>query len=118
MVDILVASTWRLDNKRALHRAGSARAMTETERVEDDKFVWRQGRAEVSVVRDGDQWKVLYSTAGRLFGPRQVLYEQKHRFAKHAAWDVMARVIRISQNEDEGVRVAKAAARWMAELGL
>ncbi len=116
MVDILVASTWRSDSMRAVPRAGSARVITETERIDDDTFVWRQGRAEVSVVRDGDQWKVLYSTAGRLFGPRTVLYEQRHRFAKHAAWDVMARVIRISQSEEEGVRVARSAARWMAEL--
>ena len=118
MVDILVASTWRLDTKRALHRAGGARPMADTERVEEERFAWRQGRAEVAVHRDGDQWKVVYSTSGRLFGPRQVLYEQRHRYIKHAAWDVMARVIRVSQDEDEGVRVAKSAARWMTELGL
>lgn len=79
-------------------------------------FVWHQGRAEVSLRRDGPSWVVVYTTAGRLLGPRQVLYEGRHHRATHAAWDVMARVIRASRDEAEGLRAAQGAARWMRNV--
>jgi hypothetical protein len=81
-------------------------------------FIWRQGRAEVTLVRAENGWMVVYTSAGRLLGPRQKLYEGRHRRATHAAWDVMARVIRASRDEEEGMRVAKRAAQWMRALGL
>lgn len=76
-------------------------------------FVWRHGRSEVSVRRQGESWTVAYTAVGRLLGPRQVLYEKNHQRATHAAWDVMARVIRVSRDESEGMRAAQDAARWM-----
>ncbi|HEV2106656.1 MAG TPA: hypothetical protein VGR16_00175 [Thermomicrobiales bacterium] len=80
-----------------------------------DAFVWRYGRSEVIVRREEAGWVVLYTSAGRLLGPRQLLYEGRHRQATHAAWDVMARVVRASRDEAEGVRVAQDAARWMRQ---
>lgn len=81
----------------------------------DDAFVWRHGRADVTLTREGDQWKVVYAAVGRLLGPRQTLYEMQHRRADLAAWDFMARVIHASRNESLGVQVACNAARWMSD---
>jgi hypothetical protein len=81
--------------------------------VENDTFVWREGRAEVSVAREGDFWNVLHTSTGRLLGPRLILYSERHKDAKHAAWDVMARVIRVSSDEDKGLIVARSAVKWM-----
>jgi len=91
--------------------------MAESMRSEVDQFSWRQGKFELTVNRDGDHWRVLTTSSGRLFGPRQVLYDARHRFAKHAAWDVMACVIRTTSSEEEGVRAGRSAARWMRDAG-
>ena len=32
---------------------------------------------------------------------------------QHAAWDVMARVIRACRDEEEGLRVGRSAAQWL-----
>ena len=82
-------------------------------RPTEEGFIWRSGRSEVKVRREGDSWTVVYSAVGRLMGPRQVLYEKHHQRATHAAWDVMARVIRVSRDEAEAMRAAQDAARWM-----
>ena len=81
-------------------------------------FVWRQGRAEVRLAREGSAWMVVYTAAGRLMGPRQVIYQARHRRADHAAWDMMARVIRACRDEDEGLRVGRSAAQWMRTAGI
>jgi len=78
-----------------------------------DKFVWRNGRDLVTLSKAGDSWLVSCLTQGKLMGPRQKVYEAMHRQAKFAAWDVMAKVISVSHNEDEGVEVAVQAAQWM-----
>lgn len=78
-----------------------------------DQFVWRQGRAEVTLERAGGAWSVVYTSAGRLLGPRQILYRGSHKVMQHAAWDVMARVIRACRDEDEGLRVGRSAAQWL-----
>ena len=78
-----------------------------------ESFVWRSGRAEVTLSPAGDGWAVVYTAAGRLLGPRQVLYQGRHREANYAAWDVMARVVLASRDEDEGVRVGRSAAQWI-----
>ncbi len=88
------------------------------ERAAGNAFVWRQGRTEVTLGRDGNAWSVVCTSAGKLLGPRQVTYEARHRRAKHAAWDVMARVIRICHDEEEGVRVGRNAAQWMRDAGI
>ena len=113
-MDILLASTWRLDGFTRFARGGGA-VLADSERVTALQYIWRQGRVEVVVERHDDVWKVVSTTTGRLFGPRQVLYEASHKLAKHAAWDVMACVIRASKNEDEGVNAGREAARWMKE---
>jgi len=83
------------------------------EREQTDTFVWKQGKALVTLAKAGDSWQVSCLTQGRLMGPRQKIYEAMHRQAKFAAWDVMAKVISVSHNEEEGVQVAVRAAQWM-----
>lgn len=87
--------------------------MAEHTLEEEDAFVWRRGRDIVRLKRDGEGWYVTYQTAGRLLGPQRCVYEARHRIAKHAAWDMMARVINASRNEQEGVEAASMAAKWM-----
>jgi hypothetical protein len=82
-------------------------------REQPDSFVWRQGKDQIRLSRAGDSWQVSFLTQGRLMGPRQTVYEAIHRQAKFAAWDVMAKVISVSHDEEVGVEVAVQAAQWM-----
>lgn len=113
-LDILLASTFRLDGLNRFTRGGGL-GLADSDCGGATQYIWRQGRHDVVVERDGDSWKVLSTTTSRLFGPRHVLYEARHKFARNAAWDVMACVIRASRNEDEGVNAGREAARWMVE---
>lgn len=81
--------------------------------ISGDAFVWRQGRAEVTLAPVGDGWTVVYRSTTRLLGPRQVLYEKRHHDAKLAAWDVLARVVLATHDEDEGLRAGRSAAQWI-----
>jgi len=79
----------------------------------DEEFVWRVGRGEVTLRRAGDAWTVKYTAVGRLLGPRQVLYEALHRDPTHAAWEVMARVVHVTRDEEDGVRAGRSAVQWL-----
>lgn len=81
--------------------------------VGGEVYVWRGGRAEVTLSRADDTWTVVYTSAGRLLGPRQEIYRGQHQDATHAAWDVMARVVLASRDEDEGLRAGQSAAQWI-----
>jgi hypothetical protein len=78
-----------------------------------EAFVWKSDRAEVILTLASDGWIVQYSTVGRLLGPPQVLHEARHKDAKLATWDVMARVQNASNNEAEMVRAGHSAVRWI-----
>lgn len=78
-----------------------------------EAFVWKSDRAEVMLSLASDGWIVQYSTVGRLLGPPQVLHQARHRDAKLATWDVMARVQNASNNEAEMVRAGHSAVRWI-----
>lgn len=77
------------------------------------QFAWRHGKDLVTVTRAGSSWQVAFLTQGRLLGPRTIVYQGLHKQAKYAAWDVMARVINASHDEDEGIAAAMNAAQWM-----
>lgn len=79
----------------------------------EQDFIWRQGRAVVALTWESGVWQVSYLVTSRLLGPRQMLYQGIHKDPKLAAWDVMARVIVASHNENEGIEVAKHAVNWM-----
>jgi hypothetical protein len=80
---------------------------------EGTDFVWRKGKDLVKVSRAGGSWQVACLTQGRLLGPRLCIYQGSHKQAKYAAWDVMARVINASHDEEEGIQAAMNAAQWM-----
>ncbi len=80
------------------------------------QFTWRQGRDMIQLSRAGEAWQVSYQTSGKLLGPRQCVYRATHKTAKFAAWDVMARVISASHDEDAGLQVALRAAQWMRRV--
>ncbi|MCA9876959.1 MAG: hypothetical protein KC442_04245 [Thermomicrobiales bacterium] len=77
-----------------------------------EAFIWKSERAEVSLTYTSDGWVVRYQTMGRLAGPPQVLHQARHRDAKLATWDVMARVNNAS-NEAEMVRAGNSAVQWI-----
>jgi hypothetical protein len=81
--------------------------------VTGESFVWKSDRAEVMLSFSSDGWIVQYSTVGRLLGPPQMLHEARHRDAKLAAWDVMARVQNASNNEQEMIRAGHSAVKWI-----
>ena len=45
--------------------------------------------------------------------PEKVIYSARHTVARHAAWDVMCRVIRATSDEQLGVETGKKAAAWL-----
>ena len=87
------------------------------DREHTDTFIWKQGKDLITVSKAGDSWQVSCLTQGRLMGPRLTVYEATHRQAKFAAWDVMAKVISVSNDEEEGVEVAVRVAQWMRHGG-
>ena len=117
-MDLVLANGWRFERSRQSRWGDGGRWFGMTERTNSNVFVWRQGRDEVRLSYETDGWSVIYVAVGKLLGPRQVMYEARHRRATHAAWDVMARVIRASRDESEGLRVAQMAARWMKAFGI
>ena len=86
-------------------------------RDQDEAFIWKQGKAMVTLTKAGESWQVAFLTQGRLLGPRMKVYEAVHRQAKFAAWDVMARVISVTHDEEVGLDVAVRAAQWMRRSG-
>ena len=80
-------------------------------------FGWRHGRAEVTLERGGNAWCITCTAPSRLIGPRHVTYEARHKRAKMAAWDFMARVTHACKDDEEGVRVGREAALWMRASG-
>ena len=114
MMDVVLATAWRIDGKLVSLRAPGGREVEGSPRSEDNGFVWRRGKVEIALQRESDVWRVTQSTAGRLFGPRILVYEQRHKSVRQAALDFMARVIRETKSEEEGLRVARSAARWMS----
>lgn len=81
-------------------------------------FTWKRGAYEVTLSLTKEGWVVIYSAAGRLLGPPQVIHQARHRDATHAAWDFMARVHLASRDQDEGLRAGRSAAQWIRSLPL
>ena len=113
MMDVVLATAWRFDGKSITLRTPGGRDVDSSPPSEDNGFIWRRGKVEIALTRERDAWRVTQSTSGRLFGPRMSVYEQRHKSNRLAALDFMARVIRETRNEDEGLRVARSASKWM-----
>jgi len=111
-IDQVFTGTWR-GFSRFSWRWLSMAVVSMDEREHANTFVWKQGKDLVTLSKAGESWQVSCLTQGRLMGPRLKIYEAMHRQAKFAAWDVMARVISVTHDEEEGVEVAVRAAQWM-----
>jgi hypothetical protein len=119
MADRLLTLAWRTTEHFMTRDHDGGTEVPQDRDVEvGDAFVWRQGRADVTLRRDGDAWSIVCTSVGRLLGPRQTLYTARHRRADHAVWDVMARVIRVTRDEDQGLHAGCEAARWINQLGI
>lgn len=115
-IDQVLVNTWR-GIFRVNWRWPNMAMFPGDEREKVDAFTWKQGKVMLTLSRAGDSWQVSYLTQGRLMGPRLKVYEATHRQAKFAAWDIMAKVISVTHDEDEGVEVAVRAAQWMRRSG-
>jgi hypothetical protein len=115
-IDQVLVNTWR-GIFRVNWRWPNMAMFPGDEREKVDAFTWKQGKVMLTLSRAGDSWQVSYLTQGRLMGPRLKVYEAIHRQAKFAAWDIMAKVISVTHDEDEGVEVAVRAAQWMRRSG-
>lgn len=115
-IDQVFAGTWR-GLARFNWRWLSMAMFPIDDREQPDTFVWKQGKDLVTLSKAGESWQVSCLTQGKLMGPRQTIYEATHRQAKFAAWDVMAKVISVTHDEETGVQVAVRAAQWMRRSG-
>lgn len=115
LADVLVSSSWRSGEVPAV---ASPRAhltlLPSPSGGQVSIFRWRQGRHTVTLCREEASWVVRVTSTGRLFGPTVAVYEERHADERYACWDVMARVIRATQDEDEGVRAGRDAAAWVS----
>ena len=112
-MDVVISSGWRSSSTTIgldPIDEGIARPIAA---ASGDVFTSKHGRFEITLSQDRDGWLVQYSSSGRLFGPREVIYSARHTVARHAAWDVMCRVIRATSDEALGVEVGKQAASWL-----
>lgn len=117
LADVLVSSSWR--SGEVLPVSSPRRHLTllpSTPGGPIPVYRWRQGRYGVTLTRDEASWVVRMTSTGRLFGPTEVLYEERHTDERYACWDVMARVIRATQDEDTGVSAGRDAAAWVSSM--
>ena len=119
-MDVVISSGWRSGTTNvALEPLDEMMSRIPT-RTQDntpsgDAFISKHGRYEVTLRRDGDAWLIRYTSSGRLFGPKVEIYSERHVIARHAAWDVMCRVIRATGDEAAGIDAGRQAAHWLQE---
>lgn len=112
-MDVVISSGWRSSSTTVSYDTMDQTISQPKSRTQGDFFVTKHGRFEVTLVEDEDGWLVEYTSSGRLFGPRELIYSARHTVPRHAAWDVMCRVIRATDNEQEGLTAMRAAIRWL-----
>jgi hypothetical protein len=87
-----------------------------TDRGSSDRFEWNSERHHLTIWLEADEWWIQHTTPNPLMGP-VVIDEARHKQAKQAVWDVLSRVTKATHDDEEGVRVASSAARWMRQMG-
>ncbi len=107
----MVSSSWRSPVSSQIPETPST--FDASQSIEIDPFVFRHGRYEVRLSRERGNFVVEYSSSGRLFGPREVIYTERHIEPRHAAWDVMCRVIRATDCEETGITIGRRAMAWL-----
>lgn len=81
-----------------------------------DRFDWRFGETEVTVIWEAPSWVVRLYATSRLAGPNALVSRREYQQATHAAFAVMTHVSRVTYSDDEGVIQGRRAARWMREI--
>jgi len=115
LADVLVSSDWvKNDAQSVASPRPHLTLLPSANGGQAPIYRWRQGRFVVTLTRDEASWIVRVTSTGRLFGPTATVYEVRHDDERYACWDVMARVIRATQDEDEGVKAGRDAATWVA----
>jgi hypothetical protein len=112
-MDVVISSGWRSSSSTINMDPIDEHIARPVVAAQGDVFISKHGRFEITLSRDGEGWVVQYTSTGRLFGPREVIYSARHMVARHAAWDVMCRVIRATNDELLGVEAGKQAAAWL-----
>lgn len=119
LADVLVSSDWRSGDLPSVESPRRHLTLLPTAAGgQVPAYRWRRGRYGVTLNRDEASWIVRLTSTGRLFGPTETLYEERHTDERYACWDVMARVIRATQDEDEGLRAGRDAAAWVASVSV
>jgi hypothetical protein len=114
-MDVVISSSWRTSTTTLLLDAKGDSPLVIPTKTIRDAFVRKHGRFEVTLSKDGESWLVELTSTGRLRGPKQTIYSERHQIARHAAWDFMARVIRATDDEQEGISAGRQAAAWLRE---
>ena len=114
-MDVVISSGWRNSTSTlSLDMKGESPHAVSTKHGLD-VFCRKIDRFEITLSREDESWVVEVTAAGRLFGPRVRLYRECHLVARHAAWDIMARVIHAADNEQEGIQAGRQAMAWLRE---
>ena len=112
-MDVVISSGWRSSSSTIAIDSFDeilTRPMVESRA---NTFVSKHGRFEITLTQIGSEWLVEYTSSGRLFGPRELIYSARHSNERHAAWDVGCRVIRATNNEQDGINAMREAAQWL-----
>lgn len=88
----------------------------DTESDHTDRFIWSTERCRLTIWLEAGEWFIQHAAPNPLLGPL-VISEVRHRQAKQAVWDILSRVTKATRDDEEGVRVASSAARWMRQIG-
>ncbi|HRA46720.1 MAG TPA: hypothetical protein PK819_01465 [Thermomicrobiales bacterium] len=115
-MDVMVSSSWRSSASVPNIEALVANDAYVAPVAIPDPFIFRSGRYEVKLSSEGSSFRVEYSSSGRLFGPREVIYSERHIEPRHAAWDVMCRVIRATDDEATGISIGRSAMAWLQQF--
>ena len=112
-MDVMISSQWRSLDTTVAHGQFDEQVAIYSRRPPEEEFVSKHGRFQIRLFEDAGKWIVEYTSTGRLFGPREVIYTGRHTEVRHAAWDVMARVIRATDDEQTGIEVGRLAMNWL-----
>jgi|SRR4051794_5230585 hypothetical protein len=114
-MDVMVSSSWR--SPASLPTTDVPPLFDVAQSTMAEPFVFRHSRYEIRLSKTDGRYLVEYSSSGRLFGPREVIYTEQHIEPRHAAWDVMCRVIRATDSEETGIAIGRQAMAWLQEAG-
>ena len=76
---------------------------------------WRNSTSTLSLDVKGESPNAVSTKRGLDVFSRKIDYRECHLVARHAAWDIMARVIHAADDEQEGIQAGRQAMAWLRE---